>query len=168
MDFYIKRGQKYVRVNEVPRLYADGVWLVQKEGRSKTHILKLGELSELYPYASMVLDLDDLATFLNLTSLKENIRTLRRVGENEFYYSYHSNFELAKEIFKFLSLSEEERKEQLKNLSQQPNLETFENNGYGLLLNGRRVKFDKKSLKEAKRKLEEKVKELERILEDEY
>lgn len=70
MDYYTKKGKRYIKAS-IPRsdfggFPTDGVWLVQTKPNCKSSscILKIGDMPSLYPFANMMLQQDELATFL--------------------------------------------------------------------------------------------------------
>jgi hypothetical protein len=116
-EFYYKKGRKYVRAYETPQMFSNGIWLVQEEptNKSKQLILKIGELKELYPYAQMAQDLNELASFLcywKNSKVKETI--VNRNGE--ITYTLGSATEQAEDILKFLAMGKEERKDWISKL----------------------------------------------------
>lgn len=160
--FYIKEGRKFKKVFETPRLYSDGVWLVQttEYGKSSQCILKLGELKELYPYAQMAADIDDLASFIVSSCLNRELKTLTKNADGSYTYTYGSGAEQAKEILKFLSLSKDQRKKENERLSSE-NAEWWDLK-YGKLNNGWNI--PKKAILERIKKLEEEKAALEKLL----
>ena len=64
---YRKSGRRYVEVGyEFTGFPAEGVWVVQNKtpGRRETLILKIGDLPNLFPYAQLFLDEDELGTLI--------------------------------------------------------------------------------------------------------
>ena len=69
-DLYQKQGKKYVKVpwpSDWTGFPCDGVWLVRSMpgGTSSSCILQLGDIPELYPFARMMIQRDELANEIN-------------------------------------------------------------------------------------------------------
>lgn len=110
--WYYKENGKYRKVYETPRLYSDGIWLVQTQPSCKSYqnILKLGDLPELFPYAAMAVDIDDLASYIINSAYNQELKTLVHNKDGSYSYSYGTGADQAKAILKFLSLRKEEKK----------------------------------------------------------
>jgi hypothetical protein len=107
-EFYYKDEKgKYHKRHETPRFLSDGVWVVQtKPGvHSQQCIMKIGELSSVFPFADLAQHSDRLAEFIRLWNISIN-----RYNP----YGVHS---LA--ILKFISMTEEEKKSWLKQLREE-------------------------------------------------
>ncbi len=64
---YRKSGSHYVEVGyEFTGFPAEGIWIVQNKthGRHETLILKIGDVPNLYPYANLMLDVDELGSLI--------------------------------------------------------------------------------------------------------
>jgi hypothetical protein len=105
-EFYYKDEKgKYHKKRETPRFLSDGVWIVQSKPGvySQQCIMKIGDLSSVFPFADLAQHSDRLAEFIRLWNESKNV------------YSPYGVYSLA--ILKFISMSEDEKKgwiEQLK------------------------------------------------------
>lgn len=158
MKLFKKVGRRYKSIGEeTPRFLADGIWLVQKGRGSCQHICKLSDIKELFPYAQMATDTDELATFLRLAE-KRRIHANISVSEDRCVtYSIPCAQDIAKEILLFLSLNKEDRKKEIQKLTQ--GFQYLDFQGYIRDGMGRVVKhrFDERALLAQKKDLLEKL-----------
>jgi hypothetical protein len=163
---YIKEDGKYRRVKpaEDARMYSDGIWLVRNGGKHLSCVLKLGEIPELYPYASMVQDADELASFMFYHELWA-VKTTLECEDKSFKYRFSTSAELAQDVLKFLSCSDRDRKEWIDRLKEEAEI-FLDTNRYYLTNSktGRTFRADKKSLLLARKSLEKRMEELDKTL----
>lgn len=152
--YYWKEGRHYRKVYESPRLYADGVWLVTNQTNAAQRILKLGELTELYPYAQMAQDKDELANYIFQKTTQWFNETLKVYPDGTIQYQTPPAAEIAESVLKFLAMSKKEREEEMsKSTSENKHIDGNGNVVDGL---GRIVyrQFSKEKLQFEKEKLE--------------
>lgn len=91
---------------------AAGIWLVQDlpNCKSKQHIMNIGELDNLFPYATMSQDIDDLARFIVSWKSRKMRETVVLGKDGSVTASLPSGNEEAKATLKFLAKTKEERK----------------------------------------------------------
>ncbi len=94
------------------RRYSPGIWLIEDNpnGHSKQHILNIGELDSLFPYATMTQDIDDLARFIVVWKSRNLCTTTKLDSKGVVSASMPSACEEAKATLKFLAKTKEERK----------------------------------------------------------
>jgi hypothetical protein len=104
-----------------------GIWLVTKTPNSEAeqHIMHLGEIEELYPYAQMSVDIDELATYLFLTGISCMEETLVKKSDDSFAWSWGTSSDRAKQILKFLGMSDAQRKQSIEKLSKTQRAKDF-------------------------------------------
>jgi hypothetical protein len=98
---------------EQERRYSPGIWLVEDNPncKSKQHIMNIGELDSLFPYATMTQDIDDLARFIVSWKSRKMRETVKLGTKGEVSASLPCGTDEAKAILKFLAKSKEERKQ---------------------------------------------------------
>lgn len=122
--YYKKENGRYAKIATCPSLYADGVWLVQNNGDSKKLILKLGELTELYPFAQMMQDHDLFARWLTCMGASQIFGSLEaKFDGSGITYEFESSSDAGNRIMRFLSLSPEQQKDAIKLLEQEPHVD---------------------------------------------
>jgi len=107
-EFYYKDEKgRYHKRYETPRFLADGVWIVLTTPNvySQQCIMKIGELSSVFPFADLAQHSDKLAEFIRLWNESKNV------------HSPYGVYSLA--ILKFISMTEEEKKQWISKLKEE-------------------------------------------------
>jgi len=141
---FIKEGRRYYPIHGDGYLCADGVWLVELNGRnnssSRRQVVKLEDLPKFNTQEYLGLqhnDHDDLCKFLNLRRYMHIISNMKIDDAGMVHWSEMSNSEFASEILKFLSLNETDRKEYINHFEDQLSLGKHWR-GYGHVLRDQR------------------------------
>lgn len=119
MQFYTRKSNgRYTKVHETPRLYMDGVWLVSNNGNSACHILNLGELPELYPFAEMMMSHEKLSQWISYKGMSEIFGSLE-VTKDGCRYEFRAPKDMGREILRFLCLTEKQQDDEIEELQRQ-------------------------------------------------
>lgn len=95
---------------------APGIWRISnaRNSKSSTRIAKLGELTDVFPYAHMAGAEPELATFLNAKLKSYLSRTFSyNKTTGALTYTLPSACDIASDIMKFLALSEEDKEKEI-------------------------------------------------------
>lgn len=105
--WFRKVDGKYIPTHETPRFLSDGIWIVQTKPSvySQQCIMKIGDISSVFPFADLAQHGDSLAEFLRLWEDSKN------------RYQPYGVYSLA--IIKFISMTEEEKRNWIKILKQE-------------------------------------------------
>jgi len=108
-QYYIKQGRRYIPVDPPPEWQGfpcDGLWLVQtkEHGKSSSCISQIGEVPRVFPYASMMVTREELASFLHKKH-EEHVKNTAIYDKDHKLtgWTEPSYYEAAKEILLFLS-----------------------------------------------------------------
>lgn len=110
--YYIKRGNRYFEA-EPPTPWTDGIWIVQKNGGSQ-YIAKVGEIEDKYKFGNMVAHSSELASFIRIKFAEYIDNSIQFQSDGSFRYVMPSASVMALDILKFLSMSDDEKRKEVK------------------------------------------------------
>lgn len=140
---------RYVSICETPRFLCDGIWLVQtlENGHKEQRIQMLGEIGPVFPYAQMMQDSDDLASFIRLWNGAKRSNEIEKHAKaqtpiDQLVMTIPSVSEQASDTLKFLAMDKKARGKWLKKLSSQSLSRTLAFKPYGSGLDGYNIVDD--------------------------
>ena len=122
MSLYYKQGKRYHKI-EGENLPSDGLWLVSKNGKSKTRIQKIASDEFLDSVSdSIILGVlartfeRDLASFMNWYLTNKIEATFTKDTNGSIHYSLGSAHDAAMKLLEFLSMSTEDREKTVESI----------------------------------------------------